>query len=136
MENREVRISNLIQDLLEREVLLRQYAMWLEASEENTIYKGKDVYDMLKGAMQALSDVDFIPGVDNRNFIEVIGRVQEKTGLDLGLCSHFQYDPDKTSRCGKSNGYVTSGIVCLPPQRYKCEHRIEIQTEELESLEP
>ena len=73
-EDREEKINNLVEALLERDVLLRQYSIWLETSEENTLYKGKDVYDMLKGAMQALSDVDFIPGIDHRNYIEVIIR--------------------------------------------------------------
>jgi hypothetical protein len=122
-EDREIKINKLVEDLLEREVLLRQYALWLETSEENTINKGKDVYDMFKGAMQALSDVDFIPGIDNRNFIEVILKLQEKTGLDLGLCEHFRYYPDKISRCAKSKGYITSSVVCSPPVRYDCKYR-------------
>ncbi len=124
VEDRQTKINNLVEALVKRDKLLRQYALWLKTSEENTIPRGKDMYHRLVGVMHALSNVDFIPGTGNENFVEVISRVQEKTGLDLGVCKHLQYNPDETSNCGIDKGLLIGSLeVCLPPNRSKCKYR-------------
>ena len=119
------KIRALVDALVERTPLLNQYALWLETSEKNTVNRGGDVYNMLVGAMQVLSDVDFIPGVGWQNFVEVVGEVQTRTGLDLGLCKFLDYREESISVCkAKSCLYVSSLKGCLPPDRGNCGHRI------------
>lgn len=131
-------INNLKNELLKRDILLRRYAIWLETSEEHTKHKGEDVYNMLVGVLQGLSDVDFIPGVGWQNFVAVISRVQKEAGLDLGVCQFlsdniketkkFEYLGEKTekafSECKATMGMnIGSLSVCLPPQRSECQYR-------------
>ena len=134
----EDKINSLVDILLKKDVLLRQYAIWLEASEENTGWKGEDMYHRLEGVLQGLSDVDFIPGTGWMNFVAVVGEVQRKIGLDLGVCPYlidnvrefkkFEYDGDKLtnslSRCeGNKDLNITSLNLCLPPNRHNCRYR-------------
>ena len=135
----EDKINSLVDLLLKKDILLRQYAIWLETSEENTLWKGEDMYHRLEGVLQGLSDVDFIPGIGQRNFVAVIGEVQRKTGLDLGVCPYLidnvreleKFDYDRTplknsfSRCEKKGDLgIVSLKLCLPPERNDCIYRI------------
>ena len=135
----EDKVNSLVDILLKKEVLLSQYAIWLEASEENTKWKGEDIYFRFEGLLQGLSDdVDFIPGTGWMNFVAVVGEVQRKTKLDLGVCTYlvdnvrefkkFEYDGDKLknsfSRCeGDKDLNISSLNLCLPPYRSNCEHK-------------
>jgi len=133
----EKKVDCLVNALLEKDILLRQYAIWLETSEEHTRFKGEDMYHRLEGVLQGLSDVDFIPGIDSMNFIAVVGEVQKKTGLDLGICQYlqdnikeykkFQYGGDTDiffHRCKiKKDMIIVALKNCLPPERSKCEYR-------------
>jgi len=139
-------IDGLTKEILKRDVLLRQYALWLETSEENTKYTGEDVYHMLTGVLQGLSSVDFIPGVGWNNFVAVVGAVQKETKLDLGVCPYLIDNIDNSmkslyfksqnlsetgevlSECGiaKDKGqriFLSSLQQCLPPQRSRCHDR-------------
>ena len=136
----EKRVETLKGELLKRDTLLRQYAIWLETSEENTLHKGGDVYNMLVGVLQGLSDVDFIPGIGWQNFVAVVGEVQKETGLSLGVCQYLSdnirenykamYLGEKTEKtlpeCKAKSGLLIGSLnVCLPPQRCKCEYRAD-----------
>ena len=131
----EDKINSLVNILLKKDVLLRQYAIWLEASEKNTRWKGEDIYNRLEGVLHGLSDVDFIPGTGWMNFIAVVGEVQRKTELDLGVCPYlidnvrefkkFEYDGDKLknslSRCERNKDLSIASLKsCLPPARSNC----------------
>ena len=132
-------IDRAKRELLGRDVLLRQYALWLEASEDVTRYKGEDVYAMLLGSLHAISGVDFFPGIGYRNFVAVIGAVQKETGLDLGVCEFLvdraresakaQYNLSASSRMASCQARAGLGVAdlrsCLPPNRVGCEHRIK-----------
>jgi hypothetical protein len=123
--------------------LLNQYSMWLETSEENPKLLGENVYNMLMGAMQAVSGVDFIPGIGNRNFVAVLALLQKRTGLDLGLCKFLEDDIEGIERGLRENTKATysqcslSGILqvdysqCTPPGRCMCPYRIDRLSEEL-----
>ncbi len=134
----EDKINSLVDILLKKDVLLRQYALWLETSEENTKWKGEDMYHRLEGVLQGLSDVDFIPGTGWRNLVAVVGEVQRRTELDLGVCPYlidnvrefkkFVYSGDKSknslSRCGRNKNLIIGSLKsCLPPERSNCEYR-------------
>ena len=134
----ENKINSLVDILLKKDVLLRQYAIWLETSEENTKWKGEDMYHRLEGVLQGLSDVDFIPGTGWMNFVAVVGKVQRRTKLDLGVCPYlidnvrkfrkFEYDGDKLknsfSRCKGNKGLKIGSLnSCLPPERGNCRYR-------------
>jgi len=123
----EKKIENLVNKLLEKDNLLRQYAIWLETSEQHTKHKGEDIYHRLEGVLQTLSSVDFIPGIGWGNFITVIQRVQEKTGLDLGVCKFLDYTHGKfntRSKCEASGYLLIGGLkTCLPPDRNYCGKR-------------
>ena len=134
----EDKINSLVNILLEKDTLLRQYAIWLETSEENTKWEGEDMYHRLEGVLQGLSDVDFIPGTGWMNFVAVVGEVQRKTELDLGVCPYlidnvrefkkFEYDRTKLknsfSRCGKNKDLTLVSIkLCLPPNRNNCRYK-------------
>ncbi len=134
----ENKINSLVDILLKKDVLLRQYAIWLETSEENTKWKGEDMYHRLEGVLQGLSDVDFIPGTGWMNFVAVVGETQRKIGLYLGVCPYlidnvrefkkFEYDRDKLensfSKCkGNKDLKVTSLNLCLPPYRSGCKYK-------------
>ena len=134
----EDKINSLVNILLKKDVLLRQYTIWLETSEENTIWKGEDMYHRLEGVLQGLSDVDFIPGIGWKNFVAVVGEVQRKTGLDLGVCLYlidnvrefkkFEYDgtelENSFSICERNkNLHIASLKSCLTPERNNCGYR-------------
>jgi len=72
------------------------------------------------------------------NFVAVVGEVQRKTELDLGVCPYlidnvrefkkFEYDGDKSknslSRCeGNKDLGIGSLNLCLPPNRRDCKYR-------------
>jgi len=131
------KIGSLKKELLARPNLLRQYALWLETSEEHTSYKGKDIYDRLEGAMQALSDIDFIPGLGRENLVVVLSEIQREMDLDLGVCEHLAHHikfnkqkgvlgttTDDMPRCTAHPGLIVADLSsCLPPQRTKCPYR-------------
>ena len=134
----EDKVNSLVDVLLKKDVLLRRYAVWLETSEKNTIWKGEDMYHRLEGVLHGLSDVDFIPGTGWMNFVAVVGEVQRRTELDLGVCPYlihdirgfkkFEYDGDKLKnslfRCEKNKDLSTTSLKsCLPPNRSNCEYR-------------
>lgn len=135
----EDKINSLVNILLKKDALLRQYAVWLETSEENTKWKGEDMYHRLEGVLQGLSDdIDFIPGTGWMNFVAVVGEVQRRTELDLGVClslvdnvrefKKFEYDGDKLtnslSKCeGNKDLNISSLNLCLPPERGDCRYR-------------
>jgi hypothetical protein len=132
-------IERLVGELMKRDDLLHQYATWMETSEEVTKFQGEDIFHRLEGVLQGLSDTQFIPGIGWGNFVAVVGEVQRKTGLDLGVCEHlddkvreykkFEYGLEFGStndRCGaKKNLIIGSLQSCLPPQRAGCLYRIE-----------
>ena len=125
-ETREKRITALTEALVQRPGLLGQYSIWLENSEAHTRYEGEDVYNRLVGAMQALTDVDFIPGTGWRNFVEVTSRLQKETGLDLGVCEYLNYKSDGISECmanTEQEVLVGSFKCCIPPERSRCKYR-------------
>lgn len=121
---RETKIQDLTEALINKKPLLRQYSQWLETSEYSC-HKEEDIVNTIMGAMQALSDdVDFIPGPGFENFVEVLYRVQKRTGLDLGLCKHLEYHSNKTSECNAKNNLLIGSLnCCLPPLRSKCQYR-------------
>jgi len=123
------KVEDLKNKLLDKDALLRQYDLWLESSEDVTNYKGEDVYHRLLGAMQVLSDFDFIPGIGCSNFVAVIDRVQKETGLDLGVCKFLDYEAKETQaphlpKCKAKEGLLVACLTsCLPPARKDCPHR-------------
>jgi len=134
----EDKIDSLVNILLKKDVLLRQYAIWLESSEENTTWKGEDIYHRLEGVLQGLSDVDFIPGTGWMNFVAIVGEAQRKTGLDLGVCPYlidnvrefkkFEYGGNKSknslSRCERNKDLSIGSLKsCLPSERSNCKYR-------------
>ena len=134
----ENKINSLVNILLKKDALLSQYAIWLETSEKYTIWKGEDIYHRLGGVLQGLSDVDFIPGTGWMNFVAVVGEVQRKTKLDLGVCTYlvdnvrefkkFEYDgtisKNSLSKCKRRETlYIGSLKSCLPPERSNCKYR-------------
>ncbi len=134
----EDKINSLVDILLKKDALLSQYAVWLETSEENTKWEGEDMYHRLEGVLQGLSDVDFIPGTGWMNFVAVVGEVQRKTELDLGVCPYlidnvrefkkFEYDGDKLknslSKCERNKDLSIGSLKsCLPPERSNCGYR-------------
>lgn len=137
------KVTGLSRKLVEREDLLRQYEMWLEASETTPTFYGKDVKDMLLGTILGFLDkgeLNFIPGIDDLNFISVLARAQKLSGLDLGLCQYFinytdeiklaEYERTRApmhnfSLCGAAENMSISspGMTCLPPYRCECPYR-------------
>jgi len=137
------KISEIATELASKEQfkgLLIQYQMWLEASEENTLYKGKDVYDMILGALHVISeDIDLFPGVGWANYVAVVSEVQRRTGLDLGVCQFLEPNIVNNMKyihlgerggefnpmCKAREGLMVGSLnCCIPPQRVDCEHRI------------
>jgi hypothetical protein len=120
--------------LLEDDNLLRQYALWLEAGEEVTIFKGKDVMDMLKGTMYGHgASLGFIPGVGWENLVRVLSDVQRESGLDLGICKYLcEEKGDNYPTCLASDNNVLIGSLnqCFPPARVDCMYRIQRIAEE------
>lgn len=137
------KIDSLAGELLKKEILINQYDIWLENSEKETVYYGKDVYDRLIGVLQGMSNVDFIPGTGGVNFVAVVGKVQEDSGLDLGVCQFLEPNidnfmknmlgfskyvrGDNTPECrAKEDLLIGSLGTCLPPHRISCPHRINM----------
>jgi len=142
------KVDYLANELLKRESLINQYSIWLETSEEHTNHKGEDVYNMVFGALQAIDgtpnfipDVfsNFIPGTGLENFVAVISKIQEKSGLNLGVCQflssnienskRFEYGegPSKENmpECRAKEGLLIGSLkMCVPPERSKCPYRI------------
>tara|TARA_Y100000310_G_C20692681_1_gene823368 strand:- start:2764 stop:3222 length:459 start_codon:yes stop_codon:yes gene_type:complete len=127
------RIDSLADDLLKHGALLNQYAIWLKSSEEHTRHKGEDVYHMLIGTLLHNSNPDFIPGPGLQNLVAVVGKVQEETGLDLGVCPYLEHKIDGRMRGESGNGIdecgaaenvgVGSFVYCVPPLRRGCQYR-------------
>lgn len=134
--------------LLSRPDLLRQYSMWMKPSEQNTIYQGKNVLDMIIGNCLFLSNPDFIPGTGYMNLVYILGKVQKESGLDLGVCKYLDNKIEKfykemskpqqtylesMSKENKSlipiclankDTFVGDLSFCIPPQRCRCPNRM------------
>lgn len=134
--------------LLSRPDLLKQYSIWIEPSEQNAIYQGKNILDMLTGTCLFLSNLDFIPGTGNMNLVYILRKVQKETGLDLGVCEFLDDRIEKfykemsrpqqvyfddlkkenqslTPRCLANKDILVGDLsVCIPPQRCRCPHRM------------
>lgn len=134
------KIEDISNSLLKKPVMLEQFSRWLEASEANTKYQGKDIIDMLQGAMIYLSSVEFIPGIEHRNLAAVLQNIQEKTELDLGLCEYLQGDIIEVERksrelkpayctCVFSGASIADLSCCLSPNRNHCSHYQKAKSE-------
>ncbi len=135
----ENKFYSLVNILLEKKTLLMQYATLLKSSEE-TQSKGEDIYYKLERILQGFSNNDFIPGIESRNFVAVVGKVQRELGLDLGVCRYLKDNvmelerskytgiplKNKFSECERKKDLIipsSSLKLCLPPERIDCMYR-------------
>jgi hypothetical protein len=125
-QKRREKVHNLANEFLLKEALVNQYSIWLESSEGGTRHKGEDIYHMMVGALQAIEGgVDFIPGTGWQNLVEVISEVQERSGLNLGVCQFLKYNQNGLSDCGATeNLSIGSLSMCIPPSRVGCKYRL------------
>lgn len=135
----------IVEELAKKDSLLEQHALWLEASEENTLRRGEDILNRIRGVLSATAEnlgigLDFFMDAGNLNETYVLAELQRRTGLDLGICTLMRDNIDSMrkndysgiseravwSRCkANTDLFIGSYEGCIPPKRIECPYRME-----------
>jgi len=142
------KIDYLANYLLNEDYFLKKLSMRLKESEKEPEYRGVDVLYLLIGVLQQYYNDEFIPGPYKMNLIAILGEVQRKSNLDLGVCEFLvhnienykkliynkNFEGDTNPLCMAGNSILTDLSICLPPKRRNCIYRIETLMEKVKEL--
>jgi len=98
----------LVNKVLLKKHVLRQYSVWLENSE--------DIFNRIRGFIDsAAGDI-----VEDNELIRLLINIQSELKFDIGVCQFFN---DKQSICTLSGNIIVNPASCIPPLRGGCEYR-------------